>query len=70
MSKNKRFNKKTKQDANDVLNQVRDIFKEAEEETLMLFWIGCTELVRKTMMSLFVLLLLDIEPCSIVSVKN
>ena len=32
MSKNKRFNKKTKQDANDVLNQVRDLFKEAEVE--------------------------------------
>ena len=70
MSKNKRFNKKTKQDANDVLNQLRDPFKEAEVETLMLFWTGCTELARKTMMSLFVLLLLDIEPCSIVSVKN
>ena len=33
MSKNKRFNeKKTKEDANDVLNQVRDLFKEAEVE--------------------------------------
>ena len=33
MSKNKRFNeKKTKEDANDVLNQVRDHFKEADVE--------------------------------------
>ena len=30
MSKNKRFSEKNKEDANDVLNQVRDPFKEAE----------------------------------------
>ena len=36
----------------------------------MLFWIGRTELVKITMMSSIVLLLLDIEHCSIETVKN
>ena len=51
----KSLTKKTKEGANDVLNQVHDLFKEAEVEMPDAVWIGRTELVKKTMMSSFVL---------------
>lgn len=55
MSKNK--TKKTKEDANDILNQVRNLFKGAEGEILDAVLIGSTELVKKKMMLSFVLLI-------------
>ena len=62
--------KKTKEDGNDVLNQVRDLFKEAEVEILDAILDRAHRIIKKTMMSSFVLLLLGIEHCSIVTVKN
>ena len=42
MCNNKLFNEKKNEDAIDVLNQVHDLFKEAEVDavSLMPFWIG------------------------------
>ena len=66
----KGLTKKTKEDANDVLNQVRDLFKEAEVE-IPDFVLDRGHRIRKENNDVIVcLILLDIEHCSIVTVKN
>ena len=66
----KGLTKKTKEDANDILNQVHDPFKEAEVEIPDAVLDRAHRISKENNVSSFVLLLLDIEHYSIVTVKN
>ena len=61
--------KKMKEDANDVLNQVRNLFKEAEVEILDAVLDRAHRIIKENNDVIFVLLLLDIKQ-SILTVKN
>ena len=62
--------KKTKEDANDILNQVRNLFKEADVEILDAVLNRAHRTSKENNDAIIRFTTLDIEYCSIITVKK